>query len=75
MIFISTKMARLLVTGKQLETALQLTALIDVFRMGRATFVAYCQERPKAVTYFLQHPYVMLILRLQEFKDRMIRQK
>ena len=68
-------MERLLETGKPLETALQLKALIDAFQMGHAIYVACFQEKLKDVTYFLQHPYVMLILRHQEFKDRMIRQK
>ena len=74
MIFI-TKMARPQEMAKQLGTVLQATALIDAFRMGPAIYVAYCQERPKAVIYFLLHPFVMQIPRHQEFKDRMIWQK
>ena len=75
MIFILTKMARPQEMAKQLGTVLQATALIDAFRMGPAIYVACFQERPKAVIYFLLHPFVMQIPRHQEFKDRMIRPK
>lgn len=68
-------MEQLLETGKQLETALQATALIDVFRMGPAIYVACFQEKLKGATYFLRHLCVMPILRLQEFKHRMTQLK